>query len=386
VGQLGMALQNSRDYGERLQQAIRDPLTGLYNRRYFYEAVEKEVQRQRRYGTSCSLVLLDIDDFKGINDRHGHAVGDEVLVRVAAAVDCLVRGADSFARLGGEEFGLLLPETEPLDALLVAERIRSTLARNELLPGTKVRVSAGISSCPSDGETMAVLEKRADQALYWAKRNGKNLCALATEVVVNEEDGVRQHTVASLYSLVGMIDARLGNDDHSENVAAYATAMGKAMGLEKARLVALRRAALLHDIGKLTVGEEVLTKSGPLTADEFAQIWRHPVVGAMILRHAGLEEEAAWVRHHHERVDGEGYPTGLRGDEIPLEARILFVADAFDGMISDRPYRRARGVPAALEELRANAGSQFDRRVVKVLGRLVDSGELDLSEQEQARA
>jgi putative nucleotidyltransferase with HDIG domain len=168
-------------------------------------------------------------------------------------------------------------------------------------------------------------------------------------------------------------------------VAAHATAIAKAMGLDKQRLVPLRRAALLHDIGKLTVGEEVLGKAGPLTPEEFGQIWRHPVVGAMILRHAGLEEEANWVRHHHERMDGEGYPTGLRGDEIPLEARILFVADAFDGMVSDRPYRSARDVPAALEELRANAGSQFDRRVVQALCGLIESGELDLSE-EGARA
>jgi diguanylate cyclase (GGDEF)-like protein len=378
VGQLAMALQNAHDYREKLEQAIRDPLTGLYNRRFFYEAVEKDVQRQRRYGSSAALVLLDIDDFKGINDRHGHATGDEVLCRVATTVEGLIRPSDSFARLGGEEFGLLLPETEALDALLVAERIRTALSRREVLPGVKVRVSAGISSCPADGETMAELEKRADQALYWAKRNGKNLCALATEVVVTEEDGAQQHNVASLYSLVGMIDARLGNDDHSESVATFATAIGKALGVEKERLVALRRAALLHDIGKLTVGEDVLGRPGPLTSDERSQVCRHPYVGGMILRHAGLEEEARWVRHHHERVDGEGYPDGLRGDEISLEARILFVADAFEGMLAERPYRKAREVGAVLEELRANAGTQFDRRVVDALCELIASGELDV--------
>jgi diguanylate cyclase (GGDEF)-like protein/putative nucleotidyltransferase with HDIG domain len=346
--------------------------------------VEKEVQRQRRYGSPASLVLFDIDDFKAINDRHGHAVGDEVLIRVAAAVDSLVRPSDSFARLGGEEFGLLLPETEPLDALLVAERVRGALARSELMPGLKVRVSAGISSCPSDADSVATLEKRADHALYWAKRNGKNLCALATEVVVSDGEGTEQHGVASLYSLVGMIDTRLGSDEHSENVAAYATAIGKAMGLDKDRLVRLRRAALLHDIGKLTVGEDVLGKAGPLTPAEFGQIWRHPVVGAMILRHAGLEDEARWVRHHHERADGEGYPDGLRGDEIPVEARILFVADAFEGMVAERPYRAARGTEDALEELRSHAGTQFDRDVVEALYGVIRSGELDLSETARA--
>jgi diguanylate cyclase (GGDEF)-like protein/putative nucleotidyltransferase with HDIG domain len=380
AGQLSLALQNARDYREKLEQAIRDPLTGIYNRRFFYEAVDKEVQRQRRYGSPASLVVFDVDDFKGINDRHGHATGDDALRRVAATVDELIRASDTFARLGGEEFGLLLPQTESLDALLVAERIRTALTRRELVPGVKIRVSAGISSCPADGDSGSVLEKRADQALYWAKRNGKNLCALAGEVVLTKEDGARQHAVASLYTLVGMIDARLGSDDHSENVATYATALGKALGLEPERIVALRRAALLHDIGKLTVGEEVLAKPGPLNSEEFGQIWRHPVVGAKILSHAGLEEEARWVRHHHERVDGEGYPTGLRGGEIPLEARILFVADAFEGMTADRPYRASRSVDDALDEFRANAGSQFDRKVVAALCELVAAGELEVAE------
>jgi diguanylate cyclase (GGDEF)-like protein/putative nucleotidyltransferase with HDIG domain len=384
VGQLGIALQNARDYREKLEQAIRDPLTGIYNRRYFYEAVDKEVQRQRRYGSPSSLVVFDIDDFKAINDRHGHATGDDALRQVAATVDPLIRASDTFARLGGEEFGLLLPETEALDALLVAERVRTSLSRRELLPGVRIRVSAGISSCPADGDTGSVLEKRADQALYWAKSNGKNLCALASEVVLTKGDAARQHAVASLYTLVGMIDVRLASEDHSENVATYATAIGKALGLPPERLVALRRAALLHDIGKLTVGEEVLSKPGPLGSDEFAQIWRHPVVGAKILAHAGLEEEGHWIRHHHERVDGEGYPNGLRGGEIPLESRILFVADALEGMTAERPYRAARTLDGAVTELLANAGSQFDRTVVAALRDLVAAGALELAAGEPA--
>jgi putative nucleotidyltransferase with HDIG domain len=262
--------------------------------------------------------------------------------------------------------------------------VRAALARRELMPGLRVRVSAGISSCPSDASSVSTLEKRADQALYWAKRNGKNLCALATEVVVTDDGGAEQHGVASLYALVAMIDGRLSSPEHSENVAAYATAIGKALDLDKDRLVKLRRAALLHDIGKLTVGEDVLRKTGPLTANEFAQIWRHPVVGAMILRHAGLEDEARWVRHHHERVDGEGYPDGLRGEEVPLEARILFVADAFEGMVTERPHRPARAPEEALAELRANAGTQFDRDVVEALCALTRSGELDPSESARA--
>ncbi|HEX2084642.1 MAG TPA: HD-GYP domain-containing protein, partial [Solirubrobacteraceae bacterium] len=196
------------------------------------------------------------------------------------------------------------------------------------------------------------------------------------------EDGeaaATQGMVAHLYALVAMIDAQqLHTRDHSENVAAYTVAIGQALGLARDRIVKLRRAAMLHDVGKIAVPSAVLAKPGRLTQEEFAQIREHPVVGGLMLAHAGLSEEAAWVRGHHERVDGGGYPDGLRRSQIPLESRILFVADAFEAMTSDRPYQAGMPVEEALAELRRCAGTQFDARVVTVLSELVRSGRLSV--------
>ena len=379
VGQLAIALQNVRDSQERLDQAIRDPLTGLYNRRFLLEALKTEIDREGRSGLTVSLVLFDLDDFKRINDRHGHGAGDDVLCRFGDVASDLVRPMDSFARVGGEEFALLLPETDQLDALLVAERIRAAVARQELVPGVAVRVSAGISSCPGDGETVDQLHKRADDALYWAKRNGKNICALARETAALETDDEREHAVAHLYSLVEMIDRRLRTSDHSENVANYAAALAKSFGLDTERIVRLRRAALLHDIGKVAVTSEILGKPGGLTPEEYAEIQRHPIVGSVILAHAGLRDEAFWIRHHHERIDGGGYPEGLSGEDIPIESRILFVADAFEALTSDRPYRRGVEVQEALSELRRCAGTQFDAEVVERIAALVTGGDVEVT-------
>ena len=378
VDEMAVAVQNARDYRDKLEQAIRDPLTGLYNRRFFFEALEKEMGRHERYGSSASLVIFDVDDFKGINDRHGHAAGDDVLRKIANIGYGLLRPVDSLARIGGEEFALLLPETQQLDALLVAERLRTAIGRSTMLPDRRVTVSGGVASCPQDAITREELEKKADAALYWAKRNGKDLCAVASEVAV-EDDGATEGDgmLAHLYAMVAAIDAReLATRDHSENVAAYAVAVGQELGLDRDRIMALRRAALLHDIGKISVDARILSKPGRLDPHEWGQIHRHPTVGATMLAHTGLLEEARWIRHHHERMDGNGYPDQLVADQIPFEARIIFVADSFEAMTSDRPYRAGMAVGEALGELQRCAGAQFDQRIVDALSALIARGDL----------
>ena len=380
VDQMAMAVQNARDYRERLEQAVRDPLTGIYNRRYFFEALEKEVQRARRYGSPMSLVLFDVDDFKRVNDTLGHAAGDDVLRGIAREIEGQLRPTDSCARIGGEEFALLLPETEELDALIVAERIRAAVSRARILEGHKVTLSGGVGSSPAHALDREALVKRIDDALYWAKRNGKDMCALVSEAT----DAAEAHgsgpddALAHLTTLVAAIDAQhLHTRDHSENVALYSVAIGRALGFAQDHLLCLRRAAMLHDIGKVAVRPEVLEKPGRLDAAEYAEIKLHPAVGATMLRHAGLVQESAWVRHHHERVDGAGYPDGLAGASIPLEARIIFVADSFEAMTSDRPYSPGMETADALAELRRCAGSQFDPVAVDAFCRLVERGELE---------
>jgi diguanylate cyclase (GGDEF)-like protein len=377
VDQMAIAVQNARDYREKLEQAIRDPLTGVYNRRFFFEALDKEVRRQERYGSSASLVLLDVDDFKQINDSFGHAKGDEVLRQIARIGTDLLRPVDSFARIGGEEFAMLLPETQQLDALLVAERLRTAVSRSAMVPDRRVTISGGVASCPQDAREREDLEKKADAALYWAKRNGKDLCAVASEAVGASEPEKGDGMLAHLYAMVSSIDARqMHTRDHSENVAAYAVAIGQALGLNRDRIMRLRRAALLHDIGKITVPRYVLAKPGPLDKEQFALIARHPELGGTMLAHAGLADEALWIRHHHERIDGNGYPSKLAGDTIPVEARIIFVADSFEAMTSDRPYRPGMDTADAVAELKRCAGTQFDPRIVSVLEDLIDRGEM----------
>jgi diguanylate cyclase (GGDEF)-like protein/putative nucleotidyltransferase with HDIG domain len=376
--QVAVALQNVRDLREKLEQAIRDPLTGLYNRRFLFEALDKEVARSERYGNDVSLVVLDVDDFKAINDDHGHATGDQVLRAIGDIAASVIRPTDSFARIGGEEFALLLPETAQLDALLIAERLRTAISRRTILEDRRVTVSGGVASCPHDSAECNELHCRADAALYWAKRNGKDLCAVASEVADKAADSrEREGMLAHLYALVAGIDAQnLHTRDHSENVAAYAVALGQALGLDRERVVRLRRAALLHDIGKVAIPRALLEKPSKLTEAEFDQMKLHAPIGASMLAHAGLREESQWVRHHHERFDGGGYPDGIAGEDIPLEARIIFVADSFEAMTSDRPYRRGMAVEDAVAELRRCKGGQFEPEIVETFARLVDEGSL----------
>lgn len=380
VDELAIAIQNARDYREKLEQAIRDPLTGVYNRRYFFEALEKEVRRSERYSSEASLVIFDVDNFKQINDVHGHAAGDQVLREITRAIEDAIRPTDSLARIGGEEFALLLPETNQLDALLVAERARTAISRRPMLEGRQVTASGGAASCPQDATSRDDLHRRADAALYWSKRNGRDICALAGEVnTAAPTPGDSEGMVSHLHAIVAGIDAKhLHTRGHSENVAAYAAAVGRALGLDGPQIIKLRRAALLHDVGKVAVAGEVLAKPGTLTEEEYEQVKLHSEVGGSMLLHGGLTEEAEWVRHHHERVDGGGYPSGLRGDEIPFEARILFIADSFEAMTSDRPYRAGMSVEEALGELRRCSGTQFESSIVAVFEGLVQSGEMPL--------
>lgn len=359
---------------ERLQRvALRDELTGMGNRRYMEVQVAREASRAARSASPLSMLALDVDNFKLVNDAAGHAAGDEVLLDVTSAVSGAIRPSDTLARVGGDEFQVLLPETGQLEALIVAERARKAVRSHPRLDSRRVTVTVGAATLPGDASSPGDLWSSADQALFWAKRSGKNLCASASEVVVSDASGHSPELAAPLYPLVDTLDSEpLHTRDHSQNVAAYAVAIGTTMGLEAQRMLQLRRAAFFHDIGKLRVPPETLAKDTPLTDQDWDEIRQHPAIGAAILSHAGLHTEAAWVRQHHERYGGGGYPEGIAGETISLEARIIFVADSFEAMTAKRPYQDARPSEEAVDELRRCSGSQFDPEIVEVFCDLVE--------------
>jgi diguanylate cyclase (GGDEF)-like protein/putative nucleotidyltransferase with HDIG domain len=352
--------------------SVHDALTGLFSREYLFAALGQELDRHRRYGGVAALAVFDVDDMRRINARHGRAAGDAVLREVGARLAHNLRPSDTVARVGPEEFGVLLPEAGQADGLLAAERLRTTIARETARSPIPVTVSAGVVAIPLDGETIDELERNADAALAFAKCSGKNVAAVPQAA---GEDAPDDRMLGHLRAVVAGIDGyELATHHHSENVAAYAIAVAQELALPAAQVVRLHRAAFLHDIGKVAVPVAVLEKPEPLTPEEFEQVKLHSAVGATMLEHAGLRAEAIWVRHHHERIDGGGYPDGLTGTDIPIESRVILVVDSFEAMTSDRPYRRGMSVAEAVAELHAHAGTQFDPHVVSAFERVVADG------------
>jgi diguanylate cyclase (GGDEF)-like protein len=359
----------------RLYDAARtDPLTKLSNRRGFRELLDLELERARRGATQMSVLVGDVDHFKEVNDRSGHHVGDLALQRVARLLERGKRQIDGAARVGGEEFALVLPDTEEQGAFLIAERLRCQL-RDEFVRDTvPVTISFGVASYPKHGETAASLLRAADVALYAAKESGRNRTVLHSPALRDapSSDGARdieaERFVAVVLDLAEAADIRFsGSARHAETVGRYAEMMARELGLSEERVGRVRLAGMLHDVGKVGVPDSVLRKPGKLTPEELELVRRHPELGAQILEHPSLADVRAWVGAHHERPDGRGYPLGLSGDELPLEARILAVADAYEAMTSDRAYRPSIGHTAARAELRNCAGTQFDPDVVGAL-------------------
>jgi diguanylate cyclase (GGDEF)-like protein len=361
---------------ERLASAAHtDPLTGLNNRRAFREALELELERALRGGRPVSLLVADLDHFKRVNDRLGHPGGDEVLKRVAGQMTRLTRNVDVPARLGGEEFALVLPEAAKHDALLVGERLRRAVKAAFVDTEAPLTVSVGVTCFPDDGESADDLLLAGDQALYAAKKLGRDRTVLYNAEVVADvargEAGDATQSpghLSAVLVLAETIDTRdPSTAHHSQDVGRYARAIAVGLGLPLPTVERLALAGALHDIGKVGVGDAVLQKPGPLDEDEWVLMRKHPELGARLLAGADLPDIAEWVFAHHERLDGSGYPLGLQGDQIPLEARILAVADAYEAMTSARPYGAAMSHEDASAELRRGEGTQFDPRMVEAL-------------------
>jgi diguanylate cyclase (GGDEF)-like protein/putative nucleotidyltransferase with HDIG domain len=365
----------------RLYDASRtDPLTSLSNRRGFRELLDLELARARRAGARMSVIVGDLDGFKEVNDRSGAQVGDAALKRVARTLERAKREIDGLARVGGEEFALLLPDTSEHNAFAIAERLRDDVREEFRDSAVPVTISFGVASYPMHGETAAALLRATDEALQAAKWNGRDRTMLHSPAMrsAQQPDGgtrdiVTERFLAVMLDLAEAIDLRFsGSARHSETVGRYAEMMARELGLSEQRTSRVRLAGLLHDIGKVSVPDRILQKPGELTDDELVVIRRHPGLGAQMLDDPSLADICAWVEAHHERPDGRGYPHGLAGEEIPLEARILAVADAYEAMTSDRSYRPSLSSAAARIELERCAGAQFDPRVVRALLTLLE--------------
>jgi diguanylate cyclase (GGDEF)-like protein len=355
------------------QEALTDSLTGLGNHRAFHEDLERELRRRDRSGSTFSVVMLDLDGLKQVNDALGHQAGDE---RIRAAADCLratMRAVDTGCRTGGDELMVLLPDEPAWGAYTFAQRLQREAAGH---PGG-VRFTCGVAEA-TGAEGADALIRRADLAMYEAKRSGRRVVGWSDSLApkrapLPEQRATRHHQRLLATALARAVDAKdTSTRNHCETVSELCVQIGIQLGLDDERLERLRLAGLLHDVGKIGVPDRILRKAGELTAEEAATMSSHVRIGHAIVDAAELQEEGMWVLHHHERVDGTGYPLGLSGDEIPLESRIILVADAYEAMTSDRPYRAARPAAAALAELDRMAGTQFDRSCVDALRGALD--------------
>ena len=363
--------------------AVTDELTGLLNRRGFHELFETELERSRRSGQPLSLIVGDLDHFKSLNDRFGHAAGDRALEQLALILNTAKRRIDAAARIGGEEFAVILPDSDHHAAYILAERMRREVRETFMYEPYELTISLGVATFPLHAGDVETLVASADDALYAAKTLGRDRSVVWGEDVdaqVLAEAGVvtprSERHAATMRALAEVVDARgagAGAGSHSNAVARYAGAIARELGLADDSIERVRFGGIVHDVGKIGVADAVLRKPGWLSAEDWHEMRRHPEIGARILAGARFDEVGQWVLSHHERPDGTGYPNGIGGQEIPLEARILAVADAYEAMTSDRVYRSALTPEQARAELMHCAGSQFDRRVVEAFVRVLDS-------------
>lgn len=381
---LGLLVAVARDRINHLishlsDAARRDPLTGLLNRRGFQEAFDIELERARRTEQALSVIVGDLDHFKNVNDEFGHAVGDEALRDVSRALEEGKRSWDAAARVGGEEFALLAPDTDEHGAYILAERLRVAVERSAGGGGRGgVTASFGIASFPVHGQTAASLLQAGDQALYAAKRLGRNRTVISSAevpgILARAPRGREEAHVelATLLSLAEALDVRdSGSATHCQRVGRYSELIARELGLPPDSVERVRIAGILHDVGRVGVPDALLSKAGPLDEEEWHWVRCHPEIGARMLDTTDFGDIGEWIMAHHERPDGTGYPEGRSSAEVPIEAAILGVADAYEAMTAVRPYRAPLDPQAASEELRRGAGRQFDERVVDALLRVV---------------
>jgi len=382
---IATTLTNALVLAQSKLQAISDPVTGLYNHRHLHEQIRKGIEEARNNQTPMSLIVLDIDSFKLFNDTYGHSIGDMSLRSVADMIRLSLQDQGMAFRFGGDEFAIILKQLDNADACLIAEAIRkravelSHRATHEAM--SSLSISLGVATFPESGETSEALFHAADLALYVAKAEGKNLVKSATHLLQNELSsdhenanktalfaknlGVSNVSGMELQVINALITAVDAKDQythkHSISVANLSTTLAERVGLKRPAVERVRLGALLHDVGKIGIPDVLLRKDDKLTHQEYETVKRHPAIGAQIISPIqSFEVYIPIVMHHHEWFNGAGYPLGLKEEEIPIEARIVSICDAYDAMTSNRPYRKAMPEKQALALIQGLLGTQFD--------------------------
>ena len=385
-----------RGYVEKIGEISHiDGLTGLYKHRYLIDRIESETKRVRRFGWPLSCLMIDIDHFSRINETYGVEAGDAVLKELADLLRGTIREIDVIGRYGGEEFMIVLPNTSIEETSGLAHRILNLVAKHPFRHnGHSMRLTVSIGGAPyffdrsMSGEDVV---RWADRALARSKRSGRNTVSLysGTDYEVLEGlleknikdideikeslDGLlirmRRSFLDQIRSFVEGMEYRIGfRARHALAMTESAVEVARSLGLAEGMIEKIRYAGMLHDLGMIGVGPEVINKAGPLSDAEYALVKEHSAIGSYIARSIKfLEEEIVIIRHHHEAYDGSGYPDGLKAEEIPIASRVLTVADAFEAMTSDRPFRGARSQKEALEEIAAGAGTKFDPMIARTL-------------------
>lgn len=392
----GMRLHRLQTRLERA--ALTDGLTDLWNHTHFRHLLDREFARTRRYGGTMSLLMLDLDHFKAVNDTYGHEAGNHVLRLTARHLASAVRDTDFVARYGGEEFAVICPETGLEEAAQLAERLRDGLSRDVRLynaPELMLCASVGVASTADPRvDSVSNLIDLCDQALYQSKRGGRNRVTRCDELPEpsaphdrprDELDRLRKEVYAlsmrskelclqSIWALIQALDARDRYSAwHSRNVTQYAQWLAEAAGWPQWLRTATVNAAILHDLGKIGLPDKLLTKPRPLDAREMALLREVPAITCRILEPLRVfETEIVIIRHLREFYDGSGYPSGLAGKAIPIGSRMLAIAEAFDSISCNRAYRQGRSLEETVEEIRSAAGTQFDPEFTELLARAVD--------------
>ena len=371
---LGFYVKIEGEHIKKLEELVnKDGLTRVYNHRYFHDTLKEKVALSKKSNKPISMIFVDIDYFKHYNDLNGHQMGDEVLRTIGKILKDNLRENDIAARYGGEEFGIILPDTEEKEAVLIADNIRKIIETTkfegeENQPNGLLTVSMGISVYPDKAKDDITLIKSADDALYRAKFFMKNrvetYTSILDEISADIDEGDIE-LVASIKTLISVINAKdRYTYGHSERVVLYCRLLAEKLNLNEEDKKTLIYSAYMHDIGKINISKEILTKSMPLTDDEWESLKKHPEDGIEIIKPVkSLENVIPIILHHHERYNGSGYPSKLKGEEIPYLSRVLCVVDSFDAMTSNRPYNVRKTYEQAIEEVRKYSGVQFDPEV-----------------------